>query len=133
MHLLTNSSYVFLSWKPPPQHHRNGVINGYYVEISEVNSTTTFNYRTEEDYLLVDDLQQDVVYKCRVAAFTVAMGPFSNFTFVLKESSTTGSGSCPTDSMIHCKRKSSIQMQNSLHHKCCAYKLRLCISYRLKS
>ena len=49
----------------------------YYVEIVEVNTTTGFEYTTQDAYLFINDLQSDIVYTCRIAAFTVGRGPLS--------------------------------------------------------
>ena len=92
-----NSASAFLSWSPhdPLVQYQNGIIQGYYIyvelnstdeaELSEVNSTETmFDYTTEDQYLLMDNLHPFAVYTCRVAAYTVERGPFSeSLTFFL--------------------------------------------------
>ena len=83
-----NSTSVFLSWRPPLVQYQNGIVRGYYihvelnstdeVELSEVNSTETeFEHITQDQHLLMDNLQPFAVYTCRVAAYTVERGPFS--------------------------------------------------------
>ena len=83
-HTLVNST--FLSWRPPLTQYRNGIIQKYYIEILRVNTTVGFNYTTEEPYLFISDLEQDVQYTCRVAAFTVDIGPFSEL-FIIENKS----------------------------------------------
>ena len=79
---------MFLSWRPPLAQYQNGVIRSYYIhvelnstdeaELSEVNSTETkFEYITQDQHLIMDDLWPFAVYTCRVAAYTVERGPFS--------------------------------------------------------
>ena len=92
-----NSTSVFLSWRLPLAQYWNGIILGYYIhvelnstneaELSEVNSTETkFEYTTQDQHLLMDDLQPFAVYTCRVAAYTIERGPFSEpLTVVLSD------------------------------------------------
>ena len=76
---------IFLSWSPPLARYQNGIIRGYYVyvdlnsteaELSDANSTT-FEYTTQDQHLLIDSLHPFAVYTCIVAAYTVERGPFS--------------------------------------------------------
>ena len=85
-HTLINSTSTFLSWRPPLTQYRNGIIRRYHVEIVTVNTTFGFNYTTEDPYLFISDLEQDVQYTCRVAAFTVDIGPFSEL-FIIQNKS----------------------------------------------
>ena len=85
-HTLINSTSTFLFWRPPLTQYRNGIIRRYHVEIVTVNKTVGFNYTTEDPYLFIKDLAQDVQYTCRVAAFTVDIGPFSEW-FIIQNKS----------------------------------------------
>ena len=92
-----NSTSVFLSWRPPLAQYRNGIIRSYYIhvelnstdeaELHEVNSTENkFEYITQNQHLIMDDLWPFAVYTCRVAAYTVERGPFSEpLTIVLSD------------------------------------------------
>ena len=83
-HILINST--FLSWKPPLLQYRNGILQKYLIEILRDNTTVELNYTTEDPYLFINDLEQDVQYTCRVAAYTVDIGPFSEW-FIIQNKS----------------------------------------------
>ena len=75
-----NSTSVLISWRSPLAQYRNGIIRGYYiyVEFTPVNiSETSFQYTTQDQHLLIDNLKPNVMYACGVAAYTVGRGPFS--------------------------------------------------------
>lgn len=44
---------------------------------AEVNTTEVFEYTTQDPYLLINNLQPETMYTCRIAAVTVAEGPLS--------------------------------------------------------
>ena len=68
---------VFLSWRPPLAQYQNGIIRGYYVELNSTDEAE-FQYITQDQHLLIDDLQPYTTYiVCRVAAYTVGRGPLS--------------------------------------------------------
>ena len=82
-----NSTSVFLLWRPPLAEYRNGVIQSYYVKFIEVNSTEAdFQYTTQDQHLLIDNLHPDVMYTCRVAAYTVGRGPYSELFMIILNS-----------------------------------------------
>ena len=73
-----NSTSIFLSWRPPLAHYQNGIIRDYHVELSQTASVEAeFQYITQDHYLLMNNLQPFAEYTCRVAAYTVGRGPFS--------------------------------------------------------
>lgn len=72
-----NSTSLFLTWTPPLEKYRNGIIRDYHVQLVEVNTTTELNYTTHEPHLIINDLKQDVTYTCKIAAITTGPGPFS--------------------------------------------------------
>lgn len=72
-----NATSTLVTWRPPLAKHQNGVIKEYHVELTQVNSTTLFQYTTQEPYLLIDSLEPGIIYICTVAAFTVGRGPSS--------------------------------------------------------
>ena len=89
-----NSTSVFLSWKPPLIEYQNGIIRGYYVELNSTdNAESPYTLSTQDQHLLLDSLQPDTVYICRVAAYTVGRGPFSEpLTIVLDSESGMSKG-----------------------------------------
>ena len=69
---------VFITWKPPPIEHHNGLLRGYNIVISSETTAQVLNYSTEDPYLLISNLQLNLEYTCQVAAFTVKRGPYSD-------------------------------------------------------
>lgn len=76
-----NSTSIFLSWRPPLAQDQNGIIQGYHINFTQDNTTEVFEeseYTTVDPYLLINNLEPDVTYTFRVAAYTVGgKGPFS--------------------------------------------------------
>ena len=76
-----NSTSIFLSWRPPLAQDQNGIIQGYHINFTQENTTEVFEeseYTTVDPYLLINNLEPDVTYTFRVAAYTVGgKGPFS--------------------------------------------------------
>ena len=84
-----NSTSVLLSWRPPLAQYQNGVIRSYYVEFTVVNSTEAlFQYITQDQYLVINNLEPNTVYSYRVAAYTVGRGPFSESLTIFLNSET---------------------------------------------
>lgn len=80
---ILNSSAVELTWHPPHLEDRNGIIDHYWIEVYEANSTgVPFSLLSEvmkESFpVVVRDLHPSYSYQLRVAAVTVDSGPFSD-------------------------------------------------------
>ena len=92
--LIDNSTSVFLSWRPPLAQYQNGIIQNYYVELNSTDGAE-FQYTTQDQYLLIDNLQPFVVYTCKVAAYTTESGPFSKpLTITLNSNNTLRIAQC---------------------------------------
>ena len=72
-----NSRAFLLTWQPPDNRSRNGIIQRYHINITELNTGYTFLLETTAVYVIVDDLHPYYRYRCIVAAETVGLGPFS--------------------------------------------------------
>ena len=48
------------------------------VNVTERETGTTFEVNTTTTSIILNSLHPDYVYECRVAAFTIAPGPFSS-------------------------------------------------------
>ena len=85
IHELSSSpSTVILEWDPPLQEDRNGVITGYLVNITEVESGKEFQFSSSTNSLSIDSLTPFTTYTCVIAATTiVGHGPYSNTIVVL--------------------------------------------------
>ena len=55
----------------------NGILTGYIINVTERETGATFERNTTETSIVLSDLHPHYVYECRVAAYTVAPGPFS--------------------------------------------------------
>jgi len=68
---------LILTWSPPAEEDRNGVIRGYRVNITEVTTGQAQMFETEELQLTVQSLHPHSSYYCGVAARTaIGLGPF---------------------------------------------------------
>ena len=75
-----SATLILLSWQPPPPYQRNGLISHYLIQVYEVESgrfwsLPVFNNRTSA---FMGSLHPYYHYKCSVAAFTIALGPYSS-------------------------------------------------------
>lgn len=78
--MVTSSSSLFLRWEPPDLEDQNGVIIGYRVNISEVETGMNFQLSSSGSVqsLSVERLRPFTTYICRIAARTVVgAGPYS--------------------------------------------------------
>ena len=48
----------------------------------EVNTARELNYTAKEAYCFINDLSRDRVYTCRIAAYTVGLGPYSEIVHI---------------------------------------------------
>ena len=67
-----------MSWLAPAISSRNGIIQRYILNITELNTGSRFQLNTAELFLIVNDLRPFYQYSIIVAAETVGVGPFSS-------------------------------------------------------
>ena len=72
-----SSTSISLSWFPPPAIDINGVIQYYTVEVHEMWTRRTSTLHTSTN-ITIRALHPYYIYQCRVAAYTVALGPFTS-------------------------------------------------------
>ena len=69
---------LVLTWSPPAEEDKNGVIRGYTVNITEVNTGRTWQLQTGNTWLTVQSLHPHYSYRCSVAARTaIGVGPYT--------------------------------------------------------
>lgn len=73
-----SSTAISISWSSPPTIDINGVIQHYTVEVDEVWTGHTLTFYPTNTNISVGALHPYYVYQCRVAAVTVAQGPFTS-------------------------------------------------------
>ena len=69
---------MLISWDPPPTLAQNGIIREYSVIIHNVKSGVDLTFFTRHTRLNVSALSPYTTYSVKVAAITVASGPFTN-------------------------------------------------------
>ena len=73
-----SSTAIMISWSPPLAIDINGVIQYYTIEVDEVWSGRTLPFQSTSTNISVRALHPYFVYHCRVAVYTVALGPFTS-------------------------------------------------------
>ena len=72
-----NHSAIILEWDSPPPISFNGIFLAYVINVTERETGLTFETNTTSTSITLTSLHPDYVYECRVAAYTIAAGPFS--------------------------------------------------------
>ena len=84
-----NSTHIYLMWNPPPSDQINGIIQGYTISVTELETGNMFQYTTSYNETTIGALHPHYNYNFSIAAFTVAgYGPI---TFVIVRTSEAGS------------------------------------------
>lgn len=83
---VVTSTTLTLTWSPPQFEETNGIIRYYHVHIVEAETGRVFQLTSNTTSIYVYELHPFYTYQCRIAAFTVGLGPYSNmFTVQLTE------------------------------------------------
>ena len=73
-----NSEEILLKWDLPPPQHQNGIIIGYTVNITALETGATIQMSTPYQNMMLYSLRPFTTYSCIVAARTsIGLGPFS--------------------------------------------------------
>ena len=73
-----SSTSIFITWDPPVRQHRNGIITGYFINITTLATREVVQVFTLDNNYTVNFLQPFTVHDLIVAASTTAgIGPFS--------------------------------------------------------
>ena len=70
-------SSIVLEWDSPPVILLNGVLTAYIIRVTERETGLMFEHNTTDTSMTLDSLHPHYIYECRVAAQTIATGPFS--------------------------------------------------------
>ena len=71
------TTLITLSWSPPEPIHVNGIIDHYVIRVREVYTGRVFSLLSRDEDIVIGPLHPFYVYSCRIAAYTVGLGPFS--------------------------------------------------------
>ena len=73
-----NSEEVLLMWELPHPQHQNGIITGFIINITALETGATIHTSTTYKNVTLRSLRPFTTYSCIVAARTsVGLGPFS--------------------------------------------------------
>ena len=72
-----NSTFISISWIPPPPTQQNGIVRHYEVQVENDASGEVHIMETISSSINIYSLKPFSLYRCRVAAVTVTTGPFS--------------------------------------------------------
>ena len=74
-----SSDTITLEWDPPPTVDINGEIEYYVVEVDEVYTGRMWTFHAVDDHINIASLHAYYVYRCRIATFTIALGPYTSY------------------------------------------------------
>ena len=77
-HIETSSTSITVQWASVPCAHRNGEITHYVIRYGKINSTPVNESIGSVSTYTIKGLEPSTEYEIQVAAFTVALGPFTN-------------------------------------------------------
>lgn len=73
-----DSTTVKLNWAPPPYTNQNGIIRKYIIKATEMETGNRFSWESFTTSIEVPTLHPYYTYQFTVAAYTVAVGPYTN-------------------------------------------------------
>ncbi len=73
-----DSTTIVFSWNPPRVDLQNGVIREYRVQVQELETGNYSLYTSFSTSIELSSLHPDYTYDLRVAAVTIAIGPYSD-------------------------------------------------------
>ena len=73
----TSPTAIVMQWNNVPAAARNGLIRGYTVVLTDTASGQQTSQNTSVRQTTFSNLVPHRAYRCKVAAYTIALGPFS--------------------------------------------------------
>ena len=74
-----------ITWLPPPVIDINGVIKHYNIEVTENITGQVTTYNVTDDHIIIGPVLPGNAYCCRVAAFTIGLGLFTDYFIVTSQ------------------------------------------------
>ena len=74
---MVNSTAIYITWVPPAVELLNGILRGYLVNVTEIETGRKFQYSTIATEILISSLHPSYIYECIVSTVTIGAGPFS--------------------------------------------------------
>lgn len=75
---MIDSTTVKLNWAPPPYTNQNGIIRKYIIKATEMETGNMFSWESFTTSIEVLTLHPYYTYQFSVAAYTVAVGPYTS-------------------------------------------------------
>ena len=79
----STSRSFYISWSSPPFENRNGIIRSFDIILIEENTGKVTEVSTQKTAELFENLHPYYNYSFKIAAITIAVGPFSQIQTVL--------------------------------------------------
>ena len=76
------STLITLRWSPIPPEHLNGQLRFYLVDVTEVITNISWTFHSVQRGINIGPLHAYYTYRCRVAGFTVGLGPYTSLFYV---------------------------------------------------
>ena len=73
---VTSKSFSLL-WDPPSFDDQNGIIKYYVIQLIEFETNITSVFTANATFFSLSSLHPAYTYFCKIAAYTVSLGPFS--------------------------------------------------------
>ena len=101
---------ILLHWEPPFPENRNGIIIGYVVNVTRMNSGEISQLMSTTNSVTVSSLSPFTVYVCAIAATTsVGSGPFSDEITVQTLEEGISPFTCTIGSLLLCNLRFRLQ------------------------
>ncbi len=92
---------IFLTWEPPIPEDQNGIITGYHISVTALNTGVSFSVFADATNYSLDTLSPHTTYTFSITAMTVVgAGPISHF--VTATTHEDGTASKNIDTGMHC-------------------------------
>ena len=76
---------IHLTWDPPELEHHNGEIDGYLINITEIETGVFTQHFSNQTQITIDNLHPFFTYHCYVTAVTVGEGPYTDLVTVITD------------------------------------------------
>ena len=72
-----STTLISIHWLPPPSIHINGMLQYYFVNVTEVNTGKKWTFIAVDSSLMIGSLHPYYMYNYSITARTIGNGPYS--------------------------------------------------------
>ena len=112
-----DSRTLHITWQPPVEEERNGIIRRYVINITELNSGTEFQLENATTEITVQNLHPFYRYSYSIAAKTIALGPFTPGSIIEMPEDGKLTKFCHVEGIHIIIILSSLALQHLQHHR----------------